>query len=130
MPNWNYAGRDLFIISGTYREKRTKYSLLRRVTNKISKSRLVARNTVEYFTPDGRRIIRYHDTDIITFFPDGSILLDSSKWRTRSTKARLNDFGKGFMISQKKWKWYVHSEGRKFEFYDGIVLFAKPKWRV
>jgi hypothetical protein len=41
---------------------------------------------------DGQTVIavRYHDTDIVTYYEDGSIILDSGGWATSTTVNRMH----------------------------------------
>ena len=96
----------------------------------ILKSKLVRRNTrlTEYV--DGRRTLRLHATDIITWKPDGVIILNSGGYRTHTTKKRLNEFlgwytpeGK-IHIYQKNFKWYVVNGETTIDFVDGMELTA------
>jgi hypothetical protein len=50
--------------------------------------------------------VKYHDTDIVTFRSDGSIVVNSGGWRTSTTKERINRYA-GLHISQYKSIWYV-----------------------
>lgn len=49
--------------------------------------------------------VRLHATDIVTFHPDGSTVLDSGGWRTVTTKQRMNEAG--FNVWQERGVWYV-----------------------
>lgn len=40
--------------------------------------------------PDGTVACRYHDTDIVSFRPDGSIVLDNGGWPSMTTKRKMN----------------------------------------
>lgn len=51
-------------------------------------------------------IIRQHNTDIITYYQDGTVRLNSGGWRTLTTKDRLNQLTRA-CISQEKGIWYV-----------------------
>lgn len=93
--------------------KRTKKEIMKGIDSE--KSRIVANNTIEYFK-NGNRNIRLHDTDIISFFEDGSYILNSGGWRTHTTKERINRFVPGLRLHQEKGIWYVNGE----VFYDGI----------
>lgn len=46
----------------------------------------------------GPIIVRYHETDIVTAYVDGSVSFDSGGWRTYTTKERMNDFLPGFKV--------------------------------
>lgn len=50
--------------------------------------------------------VRLHDTDVVTYYPDGSIRLDTGGWRTVTTKERINRFSP-FGISSVKGVWTV-----------------------
>lgn len=45
---------------------------------------------LEYQTAGGRRVARYHETDILTIEPDGSVKITFGGWHTLSTRARFN----------------------------------------
>ena len=64
--------------------------------------------------------IRLHETNIVTFAPDGTIALNSGGWRTVTTKERMNDAlrGQGVQITQAKGLWYIGGS----LFYDGITI--------
>lgn len=52
--------------------------------------------------------IRLHATDIMTFHPDGRIVLNSGGWKTVTTKARMNEYlPPGLQIWQNRgtWNW-------------------------
>ncbi len=56
--------------------------------------------------------IRLHQTDIMTFFPDGTVTVNSGGWKTVTTKARLNEFlPHGLGISQRGGIWYWFKRG-------------------
>lgn len=54
--------------------------------------------------------IRLHATDILQFWPDGKVVLNSGGWKTVTTKARLNEYS-GLNISQNKGIWSVSKPG-------------------
>jgi hypothetical protein len=54
-------------------------------------------------------VIRFHNTDIITFFSDESFVLNHSGFMTNTTKARMNQFAP-VRVFQSKGEWYVTSE--------------------
>lgn len=68
----------------------------------------VARNTFEVYYKNGIRAIRFHHTDIITFYKDGSFMLNHGGYKTVTTKKRMNHFIRnGFKIFQKDYQWYI-----------------------
>ena len=66
--------------------------------------------------------IRLHDTNVVTFNPDGSVTLDSGGWRTVTTKARMNEYAP-CRVSQDRGQWYVSTDGETRVVYaDGITI--------
>ena len=88
--------------------------------NGIKTSKKITNNTryTEYL--DGRRVLRLHNTDIITWTAEGKIILNSGGYRTHTTKNRLHRY---INIYQKNYNWYIRQEGKPdIEFFDGIEL--------
>jgi len=79
-------------------------------------------NTVEYGCEDGSRKIRLHDTDIITYKPNGDIVLNSNGWQTVTTKDRMNRFLNEGNIYQSKSVWYLTINGDEYVYQDGITI--------
>jgi len=69
--------------------RRTKRQIMAGVN--CTSSSIVDHNTVEYERENGDRVIRLHLTDIVTFRPDGTIMLNSGGWKTITTKTRMNN---------------------------------------
>lgn len=98
----------------------------------IVKSKIVRNNTRLTEYEDGRRTLRLHATDIITWKPDGKMILTSGGWRTHTTKERLNEYLPDYMqVYQRKFKWYIIDkrltdwQNKRFgeiEFVDGMEL--------
>lgn len=65
-----------------------------------------------------------YETDILTFKPDGTIILDSGGWKTNTTKARLNDYlPKEFFVYQKNSAWYLfQAPSYDYIFEDGLTI--------
>ena len=63
--------------------------------------------------------IRLHNTDIITIARDGSVTLNSSGWRTSTTKDRLNSYltklNLPACISQERGQWYLYDISRGWD---------------
>lgn len=69
--------------------------------------------------------LRYHGTNVVTFRPDGSMVLNSGGWRTPTTKERINwCLPGGFGLSQVKHVWYLNNH----VFADGMVVY--PDGRI
>lgn len=83
------------------------------------KKRKIANNTIEYWK-DGIRFIRLHDTNIMQFNPDNSIILNSGGWMTVTTKDRINaGLPSGFRLFQKNKVWFVND----IVFADNMILY-------
>lgn len=99
---------------------RTKASILGAIAN--TKSRLVARNTVEFTRPNGNRVLRFHDTDIAEWSGD-TLVLNSGGFRTVTTKARINEIlPAGIRLDQDRGNWWLRQDGERVAFYDGIAI--------
>lgn len=57
-----------------------------------SKGKPVTSNTRLFMLDDGKYALRYHDTDLITWYLDGRILLCNGGWATLSTHRNMNRF--------------------------------------
>ena len=101
-------------------------------------SRKLENNTYLKRFPSGDIVVRLHNTDIVTFKPDGDIVLNSGGWRTVTTKDRLNKFSP-VTIAQERGVWYVgirsnpYGDWERFKreakiFNDGMVIKADGKF--
>jgi hypothetical protein len=68
-------------------------------------SRKIANHTYLHRKEDNSIAYRFHDTDLLTFYPDGHVVADTGGWPTMSTRARLNERLPG--------GWQVYSESFK-----------------
>lgn len=70
--------------------------------------------------------VRLHETNIVTFAPDGTITLNSGGWRTATTKERMNDALRdhGVQITASNGMWYVGGSlfYENIAIKDGVVL--------
>lgn len=89
----------------------------------------IANNTVLRREDDGQHIVRLHETDIMTYQPDGRICLNSGGWRTVTTKDRLNWFlPNGWRIEQRAKVWYLQTIDSasktiaEYPFADGMTI--------
>jgi hypothetical protein len=88
-------------------------------------------------TGDGAIALKYHATDVVTAYPDGSIKLDSGgysqphyAWSTKTktqsptTRERISRYlPEGFSLYQEKKLWWVaFPNGDVLEFIDGMVI--------
>lgn len=94
-------------------------------------SRKVDNNTYARIEDD-TIYIRLHNTDIITIARDGSVTLNSSGWRTSTTKARLNSYltklNLPACISQERGQWYLFDisngwdNAARYVYADGMTI--------
>lgn len=89
--------------------------------------RRIGNNTVLHRLEDGRIAVQLHDTDVILYSEDGSVVLESGGWLTVTTKDRMNRYGpKGWTVYSERGVWFVNHypsgwERSKAErFFDGI----------
>lgn len=94
-------------------------------------SKKIANNTYLKRYEDGTIVIRLHQTDIIQYKPNGTILLHSGGWKTKTTKERMNQFlPRQYGIMQEKGIWYVHlttEYNKDLVYNDGIRLTKSTK---
>ena len=109
--------------------RRTKREIM--VGVECTSSKIVDHNTVECRRINGDRVIRLHLTDIITFKPNGDIVLDSGGWQTVTTKERMNKFLPiGWYLTQSKNVWYLERgrwddpDREEYVYKDGITILG------
>jgi hypothetical protein len=88
-------------------------------------SRTIANNTTLVDLGADGIGLRLHATYVVTFRPDGSIVLNSGGWHTVTTKDRLNRIARahGWSIYAKRFDWFVSApDGAEFEFEDGFTI--------
>lgn len=118
-----YADEPFTIRSGSPTD------LYQRLTNKLGTrpSKKVGNNTYVVRHPD-RLAVKFHQTDVVTAFPDGRIVVNSGGWKPGSgghgynpgwrsepgttTMARMNDWlSSGWQIYRLKGEWYWYNRG-------------------
>lgn len=76
-------------------------------------------------TTNGNTVIRYHATDVVSFNAK-EIVLNSGRWRTATTKTRMNQasnqFDLGYTVTQKDFSWFVYYQDKVMDFQDGMVI--------
>ncbi len=97
--------------------KQTKKEMMQGVNDVVS-SKVIENNTIRYTTTDNRDIIRLHNTDVVTKWPNGYITLNSGGWRTVTTKDRINSYS-NIRVYSKRGIWYVKDD---IPFFDGITF--------
>jgi len=105
--------------------RRTKREMVSSLDGDHSKAKMIGHSTLEYFRPDGSKVIRFHLTDVVTIAPDGSVTLDSGGFKTPTTKKRMNDYlPGGFGIFADRGVWYVSTnyDAPRYVFCDGMTI--------
>jgi hypothetical protein len=64
-------------------------------------------------------VIRFHGTNIVSIFRDGTYSLNTNGYRTFTTKSRLNEFSPA-SVSQNDFAWYLHTADGVIPFEDGV----------
>ncbi len=71
---------------------------------------------------EGVMRVTYHNTPVVTVYPNGRIDLDSGGWFTVTTKTRMNQasnqFGLGFYVFQKAYHWFVDIDGHTIDWQE------------
>lgn len=106
------------------RRRQTLNEIMKGVDHTSAK--VIARKTAEYTTSDGKRVIRMLDTDVVTFYPDGAVLIDFGKrGATPVAVERINDalrdaeseYEAGIGRNGSAW---LQARGRKYHFESRI----------
>ncbi len=122
----------------------TYKDLLPKVDKKIAHATTVRWGTAEGIIDglNGRQhedqskvlIVRFHETDILYLYPDGSVRVYSGGWRTPKTRGRVREYGD---IHIQSWEglWFVYRDSENVEsrrgtknltpFYDGMLFDPK-----
>jgi hypothetical protein len=80
-------------------------------------------------TENGRTIVRYHDTDVVSFDAE-SVELNTGGWKTATTKTRMNQaanqFGLPYRVYQKDHAWFVRfSNGDSVPFMGDVFTLVR-----
>jgi len=71
---------------------------------------------------DGSVGVKYHNTVVIRKYVDGSVVLNSGGWQTRTTKERINtDLHLGH-IQQANNEWFYVFGEKRIRFFDGMRI--------
>ena len=87
--------------------------------------RKLANNTYAERREGGAVTVKLHNTDILTYYANGHIKLDTGGWRTSTTKQRFNKFLDWWRVSQENFDWYIYPLGaysERVEYFDKIVI--------
>lgn len=92
----------------------TYAEMLNLVNGKTNRQeRKIGNNTYAEIEHDKSISVRLHGTDVVRFYPNGLVKLNSGGWRTHTTKQRINKYSP-VGVFQKNFEWYL-DDGRPFE---------------
>ena len=77
------------------------------------KERKIGNNTYAEIEYDRSISVNLYGTDVVRFYPNGLVKLNSGGWRTHTTKQRINKYSP-VKIFQKNFEWFL-ADGRPFE---------------
>lgn len=84
--------------------------------------RRIEDNTYAVRGNSGQIAVRYYSTDIVTFWQDGRIILNSGGFRTATTKRRICEYSPA-TVYQRDFTWYVMQDSTwnaPIPFHDGM----------
>lgn len=84
----------------------------------------LANNTYLVRIDEHEVAIKLHETNILTFYDNGDIKLNSGTWRTPTTKERMNKYLPEMRVIQEHGLWYVGKDwnDKQSLFFDGIMI--------
>lgn len=94
---------------------------------KVGLKKVAHATTVRWDEEDNTVLcVKYHATDIVKLYPNGSVRLDSGGWRVPITRERIREYS-GINIQQFEGLWFVYKDGKKdlTPYYDGMLLDAR-----
>jgi len=84
--------------------------------------RKVGNNTYAEILPDGSVGVMLHSTYVVKINTDNTYTLQTGGWYTVTTKDRINQYVSG-RVYQADGQWYYkHTNGKTYEFIDGMVV--------
>lgn len=86
--------------------------------------RKLANNTYLLYDPHEQTVaIRLHQTNVLTFKPDGSVKVRTGGWETMTTLARINEYlppGWRVFSVKREWKWSCRGEPGFKSYYEQL----------
>lgn len=90
-------------------------------------SRTVGNNTTLHLSYGGSVAIRLHNTDVVTYHPDGRIILSTGGWNTNTTKDRLRKWAP-VQVGTRKGILYVNAISAIRGYYDPDYINPEKGW--
>lgn len=74
--------------------------------------------------------LRLYSTDVVTFRPDGSAVLDTGGWRTVTTKDRINSATTGWNVYSVRGEWRAacQANGADVPFAEGMTVWPDGRY--
>ena len=98
---------------------RTKKDLISTIDKPFDSVKKIACATLRVEYTDRSVAIRYHDTDVVTYFRNGDFIVTSGGFRTKTTRARIYEHA-GIRAWVEQGIWYFLLQGKTLFFYDGM----------
>lgn len=70
----------------------------------------------------GAFAIKFHDTEVVRFYVDGTVQIQNGGHQTTTTKDRINQFIPRGYVFQRSYNWYYHHGGKDFQFQNGMLV--------
>jgi hypothetical protein len=109
--------------SGTSEGKLTKRDMVAELVathGAIITANKTENNTLRAKLADGREIVRFHHTDIVTIAKRGAITVTTGGWRSVTTKERLNiHLPAGWNVYSGTGTWLIRTPAGTYPFADG-----------
>lgn len=106
--------------------RRTKREMVEDISGEFTEANMIGHSTLEYYRPDGTRVIRFHRTDVVTIAPNGTVTLNTGGFETPTTKKRLNDYLPwGWHVFARDHVWYLghmYGDKERYVFVDGMSI--------
>lgn len=94
----------------------------------MSQTQKVGKQDTSVFGTHKDGVVTYYSIPVVVWSED-EITLDTGGWRTPTTRARMNQtsnqFGLGFKVYQKNYRWFVDHHGKTFPFSAGVVRLSR-----
>lgn len=95
---------------------------------------MIEKHKTKVLTMPDSVLVKYHDTTIVAFNEE-KIILDTGGYDTATTRRRMNqvsqEFGLGFKIYQRNFRWYVGINGQELPYREQtITLYRKAVTNV
>jgi len=117
-------GQDLKVLESDPRKEKTMTYEEAKEMLKGRNSKKIGNNT--YLVDlENRIVVRLHDTNVVTFYEDGKVKLNSGGWQTVTTKDRMNKYlPVPWKVFQEKFEWYLWNwkTKEKREYQDNMFV--------